>query len=196
MTSRGASPEGLWLLGSIADKVLRASGRPVLLIRAPAISDAIKGKKLFKKILLPLDGSRLGEAALPRAVSLAKALGTEIVLFRVTEPPLSAYSGTHMEMSYEMMVEYERSLKPAVLEYLENIKASIKGKSLSVSTVSDIGIPADQILDFARTNDISLVVMSTHGRFGIGKWVFGSVTDKVLHAGDTPVLAVRPHGRR
>lgn len=192
MTSRGASAEGPWLLGSIAAKVLRASGRPVLLIRAPASSEALKENRLFKKIMLPLDGSKLGEAAIPYAVSLAQMLDAELVLFRAVEPPLSAYTGTHMEISYELMIEYERSLKPTVIEYLERIKSSVKDRNLNVSTVSDLGIPADQILDYAKANDISLITMSTHGRSGIGRWVFGSVTDKVLHAGDTPVLAVRP----
>ena len=62
---------------------------------------------------------------------------------------------------------------------------------LKTSTAIEVGLPAQQIIDYAGANDIDLIAMSSHGRTGVGRWVFGSVTDKVLHAGNTAVLVVR-----
>jgi nucleotide-binding universal stress UspA family protein len=77
------------------------------------------------------------------------------------------------------------------MQYLDGIGKKLKGKGLGVSSVVVIGSSADQIIDYAKANTIDLIAMSTHGRTGIGRWIFGSVTDKVLHAGDTPVLVAR-----
>lgn len=190
MASRGSSGRGPWLLGSIVAKVIRATARPVLLIRAPASDAARQQKRLVKRILVPLDGSQIGEAAIPHTELLAPALGAEIVLFQVVEPVamLPAY-GVH---EVYPVVQDSEAVMAAAIAYLEDVGKSLKTKGLKTSSAVDFGSPAAQIIDYAKTNAIDLIAMSTHGRSGIGRWVFGSVTDKVLHAGDTAVLVIRP----
>ncbi len=186
MTSRGSSVRGPWLLGSVATQILRATGKPVLLIRAPATNVALRQKGLVKRILVPLDASKLGEAAIPWTEALASALGAELVLFQVVEPERT-WTG---EVYYATPQE-EESRKISAISYLDGVGKPLKDRGLSVSCAAGLGSPADQIIDYAKANTIDLIAMCTHGRSGIGRWVFGSVTDKVLHAGDTAVLIAR-----
>ncbi|MDO8568926.1 MAG: universal stress protein [Dehalococcoidales bacterium] len=186
LANRGSSGQGPWFLGSTAAKILRATEKPVLLVRAAAGEKALRQRRLIKRILLPLDGSDTGEAAIPHAEMLAKILGAELVLFEVVEPE-QTWSG---EVSYPTPEKQDRR-KLFALPYLEGAANPLKRKGLAVGTAVAIGSPADQIIDYAKANAIDLIAMSTHGHSGMGRWVFGSVTDKVLHAGETPVLVVR-----
>lgn len=191
VASRGVSSEGPWPLGNIAAKILRASSFPVLLVRKQAEDSKLIEKKLIQKILVPLDGSKLGEAAIPLATELSNKTGAEIVLFRAVEP-ISAFVGPTGEMAWSLVNAYEKNARYPVLAYLERIKESLQKTIPAISTATGEGLPADQIIDYAQANTIDLIAMSTHGRSGIGRWVFGSVTEKVLHSGDQPVLVVRP----
>ena len=98
MASRGSSGQGPWLLGNITSKVLRATNRPVLLIRDPASRTALQQKRLVKRILVPLDGSTLGETAIPHAEALAQGLRAELVLFQVLQPIMTWRSGSSKEL--------------------------------------------------------------------------------------------------
>jgi len=187
MASRGSSGRGPWLLGNIAAKILRATDKPVMLVRSPASEATIQEKGLIKRILVPLDGSKIGEAALPLTGTLAQALGAEITLFQVLE-----LFPAGEDSAYRPKPRDDESRKASALAYLNSVAKPLKDRGLKTSTVAVVGFPADQIVDFAKANAIDLIAMSTHGRSGIGRWVFGSVTDKVLHAGDTVVLVVRP----
>jgi len=190
MASRGRTGQGPWLLGNIASKVLRATGKPVLLIRTPVDTATLKQRSLVKRILVPLDGSEVGEAALPYAVGLAKELGAELVLYQVLKHiVLVAAEGA--TMSSAMYEEEEKHRRASTMAYLEGVGKGVREKGLSTSSALGSGAPADQIIDYAEANAIDLIAMSTHGRSGITRWVFGSVTDKVLHAGNTAVLTVR-----
>jgi len=173
IASRGSSGRGPWLIGNIAAKVLRAAHKPVLLIRDAANRTALQEKRLVKKILVPLDGSKTGEAAIASTAALAQALEAELVMLQVLEPvatfsPIPGYSET----------------------YLDGVGKPLIERGLKTTNVVVNGSPAEQIIDYTEANSIDLIAMSTHGRSGIGRWVFGSVTDKVLHAGNKPVLVV------
>jgi nucleotide-binding universal stress UspA family protein len=189
MASRSSMGQGPWLLGNIAAKVLRAIGRPVLLIREPVNNTALQEKRLVKRILMPLDGSRVGEAAIRCTEVLAQALGAELVLFHVLGSLVVSSNLLEVSMSYSAPV-IDESRKASAIDYLDGVEKLLKERGLNTSNVLSSGSAADQIIDYAKLNDIDLISMSTHGRSGIGRWVFGSVTDKVLHAGDTPVLVV------
>ena len=190
MASRGGSGESPWLLGHIAGKVLRATDRPVLLVRAPADGESISRRRLIKRILLPLDGSKVGEAAIPYAESMAQTLEAELVLFQVIR--LSALVASEgAAMSSDMIREEEEYRRANALAYLNSVEEGLKNKALNTSVALASGSSADQIIEYAEANAIDLIAMSTHGRSGIGRWVFGSVTDKVLHSGATAVLTVR-----
>jgi nucleotide-binding universal stress UspA family protein len=191
MASHGRSSPGPWLLGNIVAKVLRATSRPMLLIRIQADEASIQQRSSIKKILLPLDGSSVAEQAIPHAEALAQVLGADLVLFQAFEPvrPVAIEGG--VAMSPAMIKEEEEAKRGAALAYLDSVGNAFREQGLSTSSVVALGSPADKIIDYADASDIDLIAMSTHGRSGIGRWVFGSVTDKVLHAGDKPVLAVR-----
>jgi len=190
MTSRGSSDSESWPLGNIAAKVLRAVGKPLLLVRAPASEAALRQKRLVKRILVPLDGSELGAAAIPHAEALGQALGAELVLFQAIDP-----AAVHRLPNPEGGAPYPKAVavdvqKTSAKDYLNGVRKTLKEKGLEVSSAIAVGSPPDQIVDYAKANAIDLITMSSHGRTGIRRWVFGGVTDKVLHAGDTAVLVV------
>jgi len=189
MASHGSSSKGPWVLGNIAAKVLRASTVPVLLVRNPADAEAIRQKKIIKKILLPLDGSEAGKSAVQHAETLALVLDAEIILFQVLEPitGLAGFSA----ISADIMEETRSRRKNLAIEYLRDLGKPLAGRGVRISEQIAFGAPADEILDFARGHAVDLIAISTHGRSGIGRWVFGSVTDKVLHGGDTAILVVQ-----
>lgn len=188
MASRGSSGRGPWLLGHIAAKVLRATTKPVLLVRTLDTGAVIQKKGLMKKILLPLDGSEAGKTAIPHAEVLAQTLGAEMILFHVIEPIIVSLGGP--EQSIVPIPQDEKGRESSAMAYLNSVGKELREKGLSTSSVIALGSAANQIIDYAEENAINLIAMSTHGRSGIGRWVFGSVTDKVLHAGDTAVLLV------
>jgi len=192
MASRGRSSRGPWILGNVAAKVLRATDKPILLVRSQAKNDALRQKRLVRKMLVPLDGSPIAEQVLPHAEAVAGTLGSEILLFHVFEPMRKHAGGVvYRALPDEVVNEENDRRKQAGLSYLNEISKKMKAQETPVSIEVTRGSPADQILDYAETHGTDLIAMSTHGRSGIGRWVFGSVTDKVLHSGDTAVLVVR-----
>jgi nucleotide-binding universal stress UspA family protein len=191
MASRGRSSRGPWLLGNIAAKVLRATGKPVLLIRAPVGNAALQQRRLVRKILVPLDGSELGEVAIPYAEALAQVLGAEVVLFQAFTPPTLEGAYRYSSIPANTLKEVEEHMRESAMDYLDSLGKAFQEKGLRTLSVVREGSAPDQILEYAEANGIDLIAMSTHGRSGIGRWVLGSVTDKVLHAGDKAVLTIR-----
>jgi len=195
MASRGRSGEGPWLLGNIAAKVLRATTKPVLLVRTKAPVEAFQRKGLIKRILVPLDGSKVAEQSVPHAEELARVMGGELILFQVYESLARMMSGEAFRASSdEEIKEANKRREEEAKAYLKSIAGPFREKGLTVSEVVASGDPAEEILDYAASSAVDIITMSTHGRSGIKRWVFGSVTDKVLHAGDMPVLVVRATG--
>ena len=188
IASRGSSGNEPGVLGSTATKVVRASSMPVLLVKVPGNDAGRQAMRLVKKILLPLDRSHAGEAAIPFVEELAQGLGAELVFLHIVEPPVQTLTDQVGGPTDGYALKREST---AIRAYLANIEKDLKAKGLSVSSVTDTGAPADVIIDYAQGKAIDLIAMSTHGRSGIGRWLLGSVTDKVLQAGDTPVLIVR-----
>jgi nucleotide-binding universal stress UspA family protein len=186
LASHGSSAEGPWLLGNIAAKVLRAADRPVMLVRERARETALEQKELLHRILVPLDGSKTGEAALHYAVTLAKKTAAEIVLIEVFEPVSTVGA---IGISYS--VREDESVRKALMSYLNSVAKPLKDDGLEVSSVVLFGNAANQIMKYAEENGFDLIAISSHGRSGVGRWVFGSVTDKILHTGNVAVLVAR-----
>jgi nucleotide-binding universal stress UspA family protein len=189
MSSYGSSGREANLLGNIATKVLWSTSRPVLLIRTPAREDAIKQRRLVKKILVPLDGSTTGETIIECAEVLAGALDVELVLFQVLEP-LRIVAGFETVAPYTIP-QGEESIKASAITYLNEVEKPLKKKGIRTSTDIVWGSAAERIIEYAEANT-DLVTISSHGRSGVGRWVLGSVTEKVLQVGDKPVLVARP----
>jgi nucleotide-binding universal stress UspA family protein len=195
MATHGRSGISRWAYGSVAYKVLNASKVPIWLVRAGMPEEVVKLPT--GKILVPLDGSTLAELVLPHVERLAKqwAAGpVEVVLLRVCELPVvsSDYPST-MPLSWEEHVEQEMvKCKLVSSPYLSGVKKQLGDSGLKVSTEVQCGKAADEIIDYARRNNISLVAMMTHGRSGISRWAYGSVAEKVVLGACTPVFLVRP----
>lgn len=197
MSRHGASDDEQWFLGSIADKVLRAANQPLFLVKKAPKTSALKETSLINKILLPLDGSKIGEAAISIATGLANSFDAELVLKRavvkssIQRESFHGYIDEVLEEMIEQAKKGEEDRKTAASKYLEEFEEQLKNRGLKVSSEAVMGFASDQIVDYAETKEIDIIAMSSHGRTGITRWVLGSVTDKILRTGDTPVLVVR-----
>lgn len=188
MATHGRSGVQRWLLGSVAQKVLHAAANSLLLVRATEEGKGSEAAPL-KRVVVPLDGSRLAETVIPQAVELARKMDLEIVLLRAYSLPVPAYSAEDYAPD---LGELWEQIKKEAQEYLEEKVRRLQGQGLErVSTVSVEGFAAEKIINLAQQTPGSLVAMCTHGRTGVGRWVLGSVTDRVVrHSGD-PVLVIR-----
>ena len=189
MATHGRSGMSRWLLGSIAEKVLRAATNPLLLVRAS--EEALtEGEAVLRSIIVPLDGSELAESVLPTAVKFARLFNVGMVLFRTYELPASAYYGKENYLpNYE---ELKNRVKEQAQDYLDKRIEAIEAEGVQrVSSVLIEGSGPNEIIDYARKTPNGLITMCTHGRSGVKRWVLGSVTEKVVrHSGD-PVLVMR-----
>lgn len=185
MATHGRSGLKRWAIGSVADKVLHASKVPVWLVPARCPEDVTYDMWPKRTILVPLDGSELAEAVLPHVEALAEQNGVEpvdVVLLRVAESPVM--SDHYFSNIPETREEIEK--------YLARVEKRLQKAGLSVQSRVLTGEPAEQIVDYASTSPFSLVVMSTHARSGLSRWVLGSVAMKVVSGVSSPILLVRP----
>ncbi|MDH3444670.1 MAG: universal stress protein [Deltaproteobacteria bacterium] len=188
MATHGRSGLNRWLLGSVAEKVLRATENPLFLVRvneATAFGDV----QSLKSILVPLDGSELAESALPHAAEIAKKLNLEIILLRTFELPVSAFYGT--EEYFPKYEELRARTREEAGTYIDGKVAGLKARGLQrVSGTVVEGEAGEKIIEIARGHADTMVAMCTHGRSGVRRWMLGSVTEKVVrHCGD-PVLVI------
>jgi len=186
MATHGRSGISRWLLGSVAEKVLRGAKSHLLLVR-PRDGETTSVAAL-KVVLVPLDGSRLAEKALPHAVALAKEMSLEVVLLRAYDVMEAAY----IREGYRFDLDLRREkIKKDAEDYLEeNVRELQKEGLPRVSCLLLEGDAAAEIISQARKVPDNLVMMCTHGRSGLGRWMLGSVTDRVVrHSGD-PVLVI------
>jgi nucleotide-binding universal stress UspA family protein len=147
------------------------------------------------KILIPLDGSKIGEAALPYVKELLSALSprvkVELTLLQVVSL-LTHYVGAGEAVAPISYTEKEmEQIKQEARDYLNKIGEGVRSKKVSVEIRVGVGNAAEEIIKVADEIDVDLIAMSTHGRSGISRWAFGSVTDHVLRGGHKPVLVVR-----
>jgi nucleotide-binding universal stress UspA family protein len=137
---------------------------------------------MFKKILVPLDGSKVAEKILPRVERLVRGSQGEVHLLRVV-------------VSYQVDPREEKKERARLMQeawdYLEKIVSRLRKKRVRAFAVVVYGKDAVQICDFARKNRFDLVAMATHGRSGISRWALGSVADKVLRCSAVPVMLIR-----
>jgi len=144
--------------------------------------------KGYTHILVPLDGSETAEAALPHAFGLAKLAGATVTLLSVV-PPIEDVIATDAEPIY--VDEQLAAKKQRALRYLNAIRKQHGAEAQAISTAVETGPPAATILDYAARESVDVIVMATHGRSGVQRWLLGSVAEKVLHAARQTVLLVR-----
>jgi nucleotide-binding universal stress UspA family protein len=191
MATRGRSGIHRWLMGSVAEKVLRGATNPLLLVRGNE-EGKTEGEAALKSIVVPLDGSKLAERVLPRAIDLAKKLSLKIVLTRAYQIPLSAaYGGAEAPYipNRDALLNLVREEASAYLE--EKVNELHQNGIDKVSLILSVGSGADEIIELARSIRDNLIAMCTHGRSGVKRWALGSVTEKVVRHSADPVLVVR-----
>lgn len=184
ISSHGRSGLSRWVYGSVTDKVLRQSCCATLIIREQV--EQIAGK--FKKILVCLDGSTLAEKVLDSALSIAQCSQAEIVLLRVVEPANLLFDMETGDKVQESVNALERGEAEA---YLNNLMQKIPPTEGALSSRTLLGAPADTIIDFAQEQQVDLIAMSSHGRSGVSRWIYGSVAEKVMRGAKCATLIMR-----
>jgi len=194
MVTHGQSGVKRWVLGSTADKVIRETSKPVLLIRA-GVPSVMRERGMSNKLLVPLDGSKMSEVILPYVEELTSGVATkaksEVTLLQVVNV-------AHYIASRDMLtpVPYSKAeieqLKAETKSYLENVGGGLKSKGIAIKCEVAIANPAEEIIKFAAKINANLIAMSTHGHSGFSRLFLGSVADRVLHHGNTPLLLVKP----
>jgi nucleotide-binding universal stress UspA family protein len=180
------------MLGSVTDHVCQLVPIPVMLIRPQTVKTTTQTRPLFNNILVPLDGSDLSKLALPVGEDLAQALKMKISLFRMSNMVRfyddGTGSGAYAYIDYAKLNDDE---KARVTARMAELAKEVKSRGLEVNTIVISSYDAaSEIIEACKKNNIDLVVMSTHGQSGLGRFVFGSVAEKVLRHGETPLLLV------
>jgi nucleotide-binding universal stress UspA family protein len=184
IATHGRSGIERWRLGSVADKIIRNASCPTLVI-GPNVKEEL-APYVMRRILVPVDGSELSEAALPMATWIADAFSAELDLARVV-------SLTPIAMDQSMgvyPVDLLSAMEDAAGAYLQKVKQDLDAKR-KITTSLLIGNAGEQLLEYIKQTPASLVVMASHGRAGVVRAALGSVADRMLH-GPAPVLVFRP----
>ncbi|HEX5504385.1 MAG TPA: universal stress protein [Thermomicrobiales bacterium] len=191
MTTHGRGGLGNWLAGGVATAVLARAPAPVLLVRAWHAGGALDRLERGARIVVPLDGSALAEAALPLATRLAGALGGELLLVRAVPPPGPALTpdGLRALVAGDEEVAAETAEARA---YLAAVAGRLAARDYAVGREVRLGAPAVVIDAVCRERGAALVVLATHGRTGLDRLLLGSVAEAVVRHGSAPVVLVRP----
>jgi nucleotide-binding universal stress UspA family protein len=145
---------------------------------------------MYKKILVPLDGSELAEKVLPHAVALAKDSGAEVTLLTVVQLSLG-FTSAKLEAIPEAAAERKAALKAEAMIYLQKVQRDLKDRGITAHCVSLEGDVANEIIAYGEREGFDLVAMATHGRSGIDRFVMGSIAEKVVRGTTKAVLLIR-----
>jgi nucleotide-binding universal stress UspA family protein len=197
MTSHGRSGIMSWATGSIASKLLQATAVPMLLVRAVKPGRKVQRPVLLNRILLPLDGSEAGEAAVGYVGDLMSRLESEVILFGVVS------SGQHIRtvggLDYISYPEEQLAMfRKEAEEYLDGVYRKLKRRKGTVKVTIKVGADdiGQEIFKFAEEKRVNLIAISSHGHSGIEKWVFGSIANKVVQESKAPVLVIKALGEK
>ena len=141
---------------------------------------------MYNRILLPLDGSAIAEQALHHAIALAQRFQAELILLRILEP-----LAVKLDMQTKAVKKTQDVTRDIVMKYLENVSANIREGGTNVKSILLEGRPHVEIVRFAETEQVDMIVMSTRGQSGLSRLLMGSVADRVSRGVSIPVLLVR-----
>lgn len=186
MSTHGYTGLERWVMGSVTERVLQEAPCPVLVVRS---------RQPITKAIITLDGSELAEQALEPGLAVAACFEAPVTLLRVKElnnqpDPQFVRQLEHVEagLGQHMLDDFYANAD----NYLERKRVEAQESYRQLESVSMQGAPANLIVDYVESNGVDLVVMATHGRTGIGRWVYGSVAQKVLRSVRCAMLVVRP----
>ncbi len=149
---------------------------------------------MYKKIMVPLDGSDLAECVLPHVEAFIEGCHVNHFVFvRVVEPATTFYSGDY-PLSPEVMKERETAEEKIARDYLDLVVSRLEHESTELFSEVLVGNVASSLADFSANYEFDLILIATHGRSGVNRWVRGSIADKVLRSSNIPVLMVRAPG--
>ena len=185
LSTHGRTGLSRWVLGSVAEKVIRGAPVPVLLVRSfrPGL-EALPlpaGQIPFRRILVPVDGSKTSLQVIPAAAGFASLFGAAVDVLSVDVPPASLGELPPPSTAGE-----------SAREEAERAAARFAEKGVRARALTATGDPAAKILDTATAENADLIAMATHGWTGVTRWMLGSVTEKVLRHAVQPMLIVRP----
>ena len=190
MATHGLTGPRRWVLGSVASKVVQTADNPILLIRV-AQDAAPLGPFALKRVIVPLDGSGLAEKVLPHVRVLVSKLKLDMQLVRTYSLPPDAYVVADGVIA-QGPAQYRKNLHEESEKYLDGKVASLQADGFTAVSATVIeGDAASELIDLAAEPPQSLIAMSTHGRSGLGRWVLGSVAEKVVQHSLAPVLLIR-----
>ncbi len=184
MSSHGRSGISRWVYGSVAEKMLRQACCASLIVRPGEAPPPAT----FRNILVCLDGSPLAEQVLEPILALAGAMNAKVCLLRVVPPSHLALETHAMEQLLDTVEDLERDTADT---YLHQLLVKLAAKDLAVSKQTVIGPAAEVIIDTAVAQKVDLIAMSSHGRSGMSRWVYGSVTEKVLRGAPCATFVIR-----
>ena len=189
MSTHGRTGSSRWVYGSVAEKVMHHAPCATAIIRAHVSVGMFQNKK----ILVPLDGSDLAERALQPALALAEAVQANVLLLRMVagrEPLPEAMTpvGDQVEAALSAAGSVEQT---EAEDYLQRVHREHDNGRLAVDVQATSGDIADAIVSYADAHEIDLIIMSSHGRSGIGRWLHGSVAEKALRGANCATLIVR-----
>ena len=145
---------------------------------------------MYRKILVPLDGSKVAEGVLPHAKSLAYSEGAELILLTVGANPALDFAFSGPGLAQTAVDEQEEKSKA----YISRIESELKADGFKTSTLLRVGSVAEVILGVAEELQVDVIAMSTHGRTGPARWLLGSIAERVVQNSNVPVLLIRARG--
>ncbi len=148
---------------------------------------------MYQTILVPLDGSKLAECVFPHVETLVRGSQAKRVVFARVVEPFHPPTGDYI-LPEEQLRKMEAEVKADAENYLKGIVSRAKYEGARVESVVLYGGAADTLAEFATKNRIDIIIIATHGRSGVSRWVWGSVADRLLRSSCVPVLMVRAPG--
>jgi nucleotide-binding universal stress UspA family protein len=199
MTTHGRTGLLRWLMGSVADKVVRASDVPVLLVRPfhfagpPVLESAVSREAPFRRILIATNGSPNSMAVVDPAMRIAALFGSEIIALHVWDSyVLDGAALPGMEAGMPAPSEAPLSSED---EVTERVARQLGPSGLKVTRVTRYGEPASEILDYSVEHNVDLIALATDDRRELSRWMTGGVAERVLRSARAPLLVVRAAGK-
>jgi nucleotide-binding universal stress UspA family protein len=146
---------------------------------------------MYRKIMVPLDGSKMAECVIPHVETVAKLSNASVELVHVIEPVELPTRGG-IALSVDDLKQIEEHSKRDARKYLMEVVRRLNSTGIKSHSKLLTGKAADSLVDYIQENKFDLIIMATHGRSGISRWFWGSVADKILYSSKIPVLLVRP----
>jgi len=151
--------------------------------------------KNIRKILAPTDGSEASLAGVRYALELAQRKKAEVILFNVADMmegiPYPAGVDTKFKTPQDVLAEHEKKTRAFLTSHFPDL-----APQANIQIATDLGVPHQRIVEKADEAGVDLIVMSTHGRSGVGRLFLGSITEQVVRRAVCPVLTIRPQAKK